>query len=329
MKKQLLIAAVAASMTSVAMADISMTGNAKFEYKNTDKTTAGKTNTSNSEVNVSIRGKNGGTAVVLDLEFNTHGATSTAGHVDVEDMYMTTKIGDVSLKLGNYSSGTSGILGEIDEGGRAHNKITASTTVAGVKVYLGNGGSITQGTSDQALNTNMFAGVSAKVAGYTVQAKHNSPTVNSFGIAGDVAGFGVRLETKQSDDANSDVNFGNITKTVNDISLAYAWIDGDTDGLIGESDSAIFAVENNGQGKSNAQVSAKTSIDGNTITVKAGSIGHSEAGLNDDDYTQVSVSRSLAAGSTLAMTYTDSDDRATGDNTNSTQTFEVDLSVKF
>jgi hypothetical protein len=175
----------------------------------------------------------------------------------------------------------------------------------------------------------MFAGVSAKVAGYTVQAKHNSPTINSFGIKGDVAGFGVRLETKQNDDANSDVNFGHITKSINDISLAYAWIDGDTDGLIGEGDSAIFAVENGGQGKSNAQVSAKTTIAGNTVTVKAGSIGHSEAGLNDDDYTQVNVSRSLASGATLAMTYTDSDDRASSDNTNSTQTFEVDLSVKF
>ncbi len=41
MKKQLLIAAVAATMTSAAMADISISGNAKLNYKTelTDATT--------------------------------------------------------------------------------------------------------------------------------------------------------------------------------------------------------------------------------------------------------------------------------------------------
>jgi hypothetical protein len=36
MKKQLLIAAVAATMTTVSMADISITGGAKINYTNTD-----------------------------------------------------------------------------------------------------------------------------------------------------------------------------------------------------------------------------------------------------------------------------------------------------
>jgi hypothetical protein len=316
MKKQLLIAAVAATMASAAIADVSITGNGKFEYFNTD--TAGVvTNTANTEVNLGIKGKTGDTSVVMNLEFNTHGDNT----MDVEDMYITTKIGDVTVKGGNYASGTSGILGEIDNGSRANNKVTLSTTVSGVKIYAGNTAAAGEGAT--AVNANMFVGVSAKVAGFTVQAKHNSPTVDSFGIAGDVAGFGVRLETKNSSAASSDVTFGSISKEINGVALNYSWIDADANGLIGEDDSAIFAVENAGNGDANSQVSAKTSIAGNTVTVKAGTVGY--ASTADLDYTQVAVSRSLASGATLALTYTNKDTSATAE----TKTFEADISVKF
>jgi hypothetical protein len=150
-----------------------------------------------------------------------------------------------------------------------------------------------------------------------------------FGISGDVAGFGVRYESKSGDAVDTDESFGYITKSVEGIDLGFAWYDGDIDGLNDETDSAIFAVENAGQGNSNQQVSASTTVDGNKITVKAGSIGHSEVGLNDDDYVQVAVSRTMASGAKLALTYTDSDNRATGDNTADTQKFEADISVKF
>jgi hypothetical protein len=316
MKKQLLIAAVAATMTSAAFADVSITGDAKFEYFNTD--TAGVvTNTANTEVNLGIAGKNGDTSVVMNLEFNTHGDNT----MDVEDMYITSKIGDVSIKAGNYTTGTSAILGEIDNGTRASNKVTLSTTVNGVKIYAGNVAAVGEGAS--AIDANMFAGVSAKVAGFTVQAKHNSPTVDSFGIAGDVAGFGVRLETKNSSEASKDVTFGSISKDVNGVALNYSWIDADANGLIGEDDSDIFAVENDSLGDSNSQVSAKTSMAGNTVTVKAGTVGY--AATADLDYTQIAVSRSLASGATLALTYTNKDTSAAAE----TKTFEADLSVKF
>ena len=324
MKKQLLIAAVAATMTSVAMADLSITGNAKYEYFNTSKTGVESSNTANTEVNLGIKGQSGDTSVVANLEFNTHG---TGANMDIEDLYMTTKIADITIKAGNYASGTSGILGEIDNGGRASNKVTLSTTVQGVDVYLGN--SAAAGTGATAVTGSMFVGVKAKVAGYTLQAKKVNATTNAYGISGDVAGFGVRLEAKDIDGANNDTTFGHITKKVNGVSLAYAWISSDADSLIAEDDSAIFAVENAGSGDSNSQFSASTTVDGNKITVKAGSIGHSEAGLNDDDYFQLAASRTMASGVKLALTYTDSDDRATGDNTNDTQKFEADISIKF
>jgi hypothetical protein len=106
MKKQLLIAAVAATMTSAAIADIAISGNAKFEYQNVDTGTTTNTNQANSELNLNIRAKSGDTNVVMDVASNGNGT------LVVEDQYLTTKVGDVTVKAGNYATGTSSILGE-------------------------------------------------------------------------------------------------------------------------------------------------------------------------------------------------------------------------
>jgi hypothetical protein len=324
MKKQLLIAAVAATMGTAAMADVSITGNAKFEYFNTETSTV-STNKTNTEMNIGIKGQNGDTSVVINVEVNGHGDDQ----IDIEDMYMTTKVGDVTIKGGDYASGTSGILGEIDNGGRANDKVTISGSNAGVSWYLGNSG--TAGGSTQ-IDGNMFVGASMDVAGWKVQAKHNSATVDSYGISGAVSGLGVRLEQKNSSTANNDVTFGNLTYSTNGIDLAYAWIDADTTGLVTEDDSSIFAVEmatTGGVALTNAtgvdQISAKTSIAGNTVTVKSGSVEKGISATADLDFMQIAVSRPLASGATFAATYTDKDDSATTD----TQILELDLSVKF
>ena len=332
MKKQLLIAAVAATMTSVAMADISISGNAKYEYKNTDSSdsTVPGTNTSNHEVNLKVTGKTGDTTVVMDIA--SDGNKSAA----IEDQYITTKIGDVSVKAGNFASGTSGILGEIDNGNRANNKVHLSTSMGGVSVYAGDSSSEDFGTSGVELKGNMYYGASTTVGGFRVEAKHNSPTQDSYAIAGDVAGFGVRLEQMNNDGADNDATFGNITKEMNGINFGYAWIDGDESTTkITEDDSAIFAVE---VGSSNTQkdgvkgvkqFSASTAVAGNTVTVKAGSLD-AKTSYQDADFMQIDVKRALASGATLAVTYTDADNVVlAGATKHDVASFEVDLSVKF
>ena len=327
MKKQLLIAAVAATMTSAAMADISISGDAKFEYQNVEATgVAINVNQTNTEVNLKLRGKSGDTTVVMDIAANGGAAAAAAGQggTVVEDMYLTTKVGDVTVKAGNYATGTSSILGEIDNGSRSNNKVTLTTTLGGATVYVGNAGSSAASTGFTTINNNMFAGVKMDVAGVTVQAKKVSDTVDAFGVSGDMSGVGFRLEQKQGTGSNTDVVFGNVTTDVNGISLGYAWIDADADTLIGEDDSSIFAVENNSLGDSNSQFTASTSVQGNKVTLKAGTIGFKAATL-DRDYTQVAVSRSLASGATASVTYTDKELTDTTDS----QTFEAELSVKF
>jgi hypothetical protein len=344
MKKQLLIAAVAATMGTAAMADLSISGNGKFEYFNSQTGTAASTNTANTEVNLNLVGKSGDTTVVLNMEFNTHGdvsvtdtdtdsddsstaatlANGARGHLDIEDMYLTTKIGDISVKAGNYASSTSGILGEIDNGGRASNKVTLSTSMGGVDMYVGNSG--TAGTGATAINNNMFAGASMTIGGVKVQVKKVDENVDAFGISGSSAGVSYRLEQKSNTAAKGDVTFGQISGATNGINLSYAWIDADKANAITEDDSSIFAVEGNiATATGVSQVSASTSIAGNTVTVKSGSVEKGLSAVADLDFFQVSAVRSLASGATATVTYTDKEASTTTD----TETLEVDLSVKF
>ena len=346
MKKQLLIAAVAATMGTAAMADLSITGNGKFEYFNSQTGSAASTNTTNTEVNLGFVGKSGDTSVVVNMEFNTHGATSvtdtdtdaadtntgaavntsTANDVmNIEDMYMTTKIGDVSVKAGNYASGTSALLGEIDNGGRATNKVTLSTSMGGADFYMGNSG--TAGAGATAINNNMFAGVSMTVAGVKVQAKKVDEDTNAYGVSGDLSGVSYRFEQKSDTAARGDVTFGQVSGSTNGVALTYAYVDADKVDMIAEDDSSIFAVSAAGGAtvKGIKQISASGSLAGNSITVKSGSVEGGIDATTDIDFVQVKAVRSLASGATAAITYTDKSATATTD----TETLEIDLSVKF
>ena len=324
MKKQLLIAAVAATMTSAAMADISIAGDAKFEYFNTDAAATEAVASTNTEVNIKITAKNGDTTVVLNNEFNASGDND----MDTEDMYITTKIGDVSVKAGNFATSTTAILGEIDHGSRAQDKVSLSTSMGGIKVAYAVAESGSQLNSDASSVT-----VSGTVAGFDVVLKDDSDSYTGYGISGDVAGFGVRLEQKSSDTANNDVTFGNITKDVNGVTLGYAWIDADTTGLVSEGDSSIFVAEMNttdtstvvGSATGVTQFSASTVVAGNAVSVKVGSVDDGISAGVDKDFSKVTVTRALAAGSSLELSLQDVDTGASA----STETFEAQLSVKF
>ena len=365
--KKLIAAAVATSVSAIAVADVSITGNAKYEYFNSQTGTDASTNKSNTEVNLSIKGKKGDTGVVMNLEFNGHGSVDTGTHtvttstdssgstaatahqststvsqrnggtLDVEDLYMTTKVGDVSVKAGNWATGTSALLGEIDNGGRATNKIDLRTTVGGATVYVGNSGRGDTGennTGNTALNNNMYAGVVMNVGGATVELKKLDEDTDGYGIRGSVAGVDYRFEQKSDTASNGDVNFGELKTTVNGITLGYAFVDADKVGKITESDSSIFAVEAATASGAIAtadgvdQIMASTKLDGNTITLKNGSVSKGLTDSTDLDFTQVSVSRALASGANAVVTYT-TKDSGTAASPADTDTLEVELNVSF
>jgi len=153
MKKQLLIAAVAATMGTAAMADISISGNGKYVYTNTDISTGEAATTANAgttEINLAIDGKNGDTQAHLEFEIVESGTSDTGSDdnhdkIDVEDQWISTKIGSVNVKMGNWDGSKSANTGEIIENTRSGNKVSVSTTVQGVKLgYWNTPGTVLQ-----------------------------------------------------------------------------------------------------------------------------------------------------------------------------------------
>jgi len=337
MKKQLIAAAVAASMSAVAMADVSITGNANYEYfHKTDGGASGDatSNYGDTEVNISIKGKSGDTSVVANLEIDEHGTAAAATGIDVEDLYISTKIGDVSVKAGDYASGTTALGGEIDEGGRATNKVALSTKVGPATVGYATSNSSSSGTTFD--NDSSSVSLSMPIAGMKLSVKEQSDSYTLVGLSGTQGGVNFRLENKDADAANSDVFFYQVGTKMGDLSVSVEGIDADAALLVKEDDSAIFAQEMaaSNAGKAGVdgvqQITLATSIDGTALKLRAGSL-KGIAGKQDADFMRVEASRPLASGATLTVSYDDYDDTnvATSGTMYDTQLVEIDLSVKF
>jgi hypothetical protein len=361
MKKQLIAAAVAATMSAVAMADISITGDAKYEYDHTETAAGAKSNTGNTEMHINFAGKTGDTGVVAKFELDTSGDNGAG--IDLEDMYMTTKVGDIAVKAGNWATGTGALLGELDNGARAQNKIDLRTTISGVTLYAGNSdraaseaantvtvtsaGSGSAATvthaaddadGDTALNNNMYAGVVFNVAGNTIELKKNSNTQDSFGIKGSVQGINYRYEAMDNDavgtTAAGDASYIELDTTVSGIKLQYAAIDTDVNSFVSEDDSGVFAVSFGAStvaanATDQAQVALSTSLDGTSITLKSGEITKGLSATQDMEYIQVKASRKLASGATAVVTYTDRDELTSSSTIGSNENLEIELNVAF
>jgi hypothetical protein len=346
MKKQLIAAAVAASMSAVAMADISITGNANYEYFH--NTVGGSVESTNSagdmEVNLAVVGKSGNTSVVANLELtgasgdasDNRDSDGQSGGLDIEDLYITTKIGDINVKAGDFASGTTALGGEIDNGSRVFNKVDLSTSLGSAKIgYAVNSASA---TDDDLEGSDAVAYASMPIGGMTVSIKDNTDSYTILGVSGEQSGVSFRIENKDSDSANSDVLFYDIGTKIGDMSVSYAAIDADaantassgSGNLIGEDDSTVFAQDAHDTGlKGINQVTLGTSVDGTAVKLRAGT-RQGGTGYQDSDFMEVSASRPLASGATMTVTYSDWENVTTTGNTMyDNQTLEIDLSVKF
>ena len=145
MKKQLLIAAVAASMTSVAMADISITGSTKANVLD---------GAPSIEADLKITGKSGDSSLVANIALDSGVDTGEQAGDMVEDLYVTTSLMGVNAKAGAYRSGAS----ELDQtSAKPSARYNLSTTVSGVTATY----EATKDTHDLTLGGTV-AGVSIK-----------------------------------------------------------------------------------------------------------------------------------------------------------------------
>ena len=338
MKKQLLIAAVAATMTSVAMADISISGSANIKMAGKALSTdAAAVQTSSQNMDIDITGSNGATKVFAHLDIDnaaSGGGTETSasgGTINVDKLYMTTAIGSVNVKAGDWSS-CVGMVEGVQACTTTNNSIALSTTVAGLTV------GVSGGMSNDSAN-NSFS-VSGKVAGLDFKIKDNENTYTNISVKGDVAvgtGTGFYAEQMSRDAADSDATLVAAHTVVNGITLKAADYSADATGVtnnLNTGDIRPLGTSLIGDYHTAAALNMKTIKDatlfgvnmdvaGNNVNVVVGE--YDNATVNGLDFADIVVTRKLASGATLDVSYGTFDTTAAVDTTN----YGAILNVKF
>ncbi|BBB22417.1 conserved hypothetical protein [Abyssogena phaseoliformis symbiont OG214] len=205
MKKQLLIAAVAATMSVAATADISITGDAYISFA-TQKAGANysiNTNKNTQRVRLKLVGSTGDTKVVAVIRNdsttrvdNDGDRASGNGSLHTDSLYITTKAGPVSIKVGDYWD-TIG-LGARSKGAGKKNALSVSTKVGGWTLGMFTSNASAADGSD---STNVSA--SGKIGPVSVGLVHNP---NSFTDLTAKATFGgISVAVERWDDKRTDI----------------------------------------------------------------------------------------------------------------------------
>ena len=335
MKKQIIAAAVAASMSAVALADISITGAAKVNYTNIDtEGAAPDTNRFTQEMDLKVKGKSGDTEVVINFgggafdgdtsdgdgtytKSDEAGSSMTGDNtMNVEDAYVTTKIGDVKIKTGTWDNGNN----ELRASTRNAGKFQANTSIGALD--LGFLASSAGASSEEFTVGTNLGGVAVsftqKQTGETIKASTSFNGVN------------VKYLGLPSDTANSDRDYIEVSTKVGDVGIKVGQASTESaDALDG--DTWLGDFEGNTSGSymlSNDQdilgVELSTSMAGNKVTYRNVSVD-GVAG-EDTDINKFIVTRPLASGATFELTYTDVDDQASGADSS---TLDLELAVNF
>ena len=317
MKKQLLIAAVAATMASASMADISIAGSAKANFAVVDyEDTQVNKNTITREMDLFVTGKTGDTTVVMNFANDT-----ITGGLASEDSYVATKIGDVSVKVGAWDNGNNALR----ESGRTDGHLEASTTLGGVTVLY-------DGYGDAADNS---VQLSADISGVAVSFKQLA-TGEDISVSTTVGGVKASYLALNRDTANTDRSVIEVAGSFGGVDIKVAQAEADSSARI-EGDSWMGDFENSAytglttaaydlaNNQDVTSISLKTQMAGNTvefINTKVDGV----AG-NDVAFNKFIVTRPLANGTTFEATYTDLDDK--GQTATDSSTLDLELAVKF
>ena len=315
MKKQLLIAAVAATMGTAAIADVSITGNMKVNYTNEDANGA-TTDSVHHEANLAIVGKTGDTSVRVEMALDDDiSGQSKKDNVEqatvrLEDVHLTTTIGAVKVKTGTWN-GSDTILAA--DSARTSGNWILSTDMQGVSIAL-------EGDTQASATSTTFSG---DIAGVAAKYKMKS-TSDELYLSADVAGVAVTYAGISADAANSDAAAFTLAKEFNGVTVSYSDVDADSSYTV-TGDTAAFgdaAALAMAAGDDASAIKLSTSMAGNTVSARFVAVDST----NDFDVNTFTVTRPLAGGTTLEVTYTDTD--KTG-STNDKEVLDVELAVKF
>jgi len=270
MKKQLIAAAVAATMTSVAMADISITGATKANVTNGNAAI---------EADLKITGKSGDTSVVANIALDSGVDTGAQAGDMVEDLYLTTSVEGVKIKAGAYRSGKS----ELDQTSATPSaRYNLSTTMGGITATY------------EATHSSHDLTLGGTVAGVSIKHKMKQNDDTETWVSGSAAGVDLSWNQEETDSTGNQDTAIVASTSVSGIGVKYVKIDSDagtaTDGYVTKATGVKDATA----------VGISTSMAGNTVTFK---------GIEVDgvDSQKVIVNRKLASGATFEATYTDAD----------------------
>jgi len=322
MKKQIVAAAVAATMSSVALADISITGATKINYTATEYDNSVTSNAVKNETDVKITGKNGDTTVVISIEADDADNGSSYSGLDLEDVYMTTKVGDITVKAGDWDNGNNFLRAS----SRANNQLELGTTMGPIGVTYWSG----HGASDDKITLKTdLGGVGLK---YVSQAKDSELVASA-----NVAGIGVTYHLDNNNTANTDKSSIELTGKLGDFGVKAVRIDTDSgavadgDTWAGDFEGTTSGAYESHEGADVTAIEVSTNMAGNGVkfihTKVDALAGSSSAGSADADANKVVITRPLASGATFELTYTSQD--VSGNTAESSDTLDLELAVKF
>jgi hypothetical protein len=267
MKKQLLIAAVAATMASATFADISISGAAQMNIN-----TVGSANTTYStDIDLKVTGKAGDTSATIDLE-----TKQTSGSMDIKNAYVKTSVAGANIKVGNWY-GSDSLLGNGGNDNVA--QISVDYTMNGVKLQWED-----QAGSDSVTISGTVAGVALSHEIFTSKTDTKVST--------DVAGVSITYRSVDNDVDASDMSSLELSTTVSGVKLAYATVDANAS----HSSDAFFGDTTFTDASG---VSATMALAGNNVTVKS-------FDKDDVDTMKYIINRPMAGG-TFEATFTDTD----------------------
>jgi hypothetical protein len=328
MKKQLIAAAVATSVSAIAMADISITGDLKtnFTHKDYQSTSVNDSDTFTTEGNLRIKGKSGDTSVVMNFGAIDTASTAVRSQMNHEDVYLTTKIGDVNVKMGNYDNGDLALRAS-----SRSPRASLSTELGGFKLsYLNGNGSSAVTTSTDAQNDEVGISTSLGGVNLTYVTKDGGETIKA---STSVGGVNISYVGLPSDTADSDRDLIELSTTMNGVGIKLGSATAETgttitgDSWLGDYESSGGVEHTMLAGQDVTGVELSTSVAGNKVTFRNINVDGANTANKDWDMNKVIVTRPLASGATLEVTYKDINDD--GSTTTDVEVLDIELAVKF
>jgi len=327
MKKQIIAAAIAASMSAVALADISITGKAEFNYTHTDLDSAGQNDSDKfkQDMQINLKGKSGDSEVVMVFGGTDNtGSASAVSTFNVEDAYLSTKIADVSIKTGQWDNGDN----ELRASSRAGGKFSASTSFGPIGV-----------TYDAANEANDTVKVSASMGPVSASYK-DVKTGEDVTLAASMSGVSVNYLALNRDTANTDRSVVTVSGEVAGVGIRYgqakadsatcidgnSWMGDFENGYACDSTNNTNDAYDLSKGQDVTTLELKTSLAGNTVTFRNTNID----GVTGEDtsFNKFIVTRPLANGTTFEATYTALSDDGANTQTDG-NTLDLELRVAF